>query len=70
MKIGILSDTHNNTDKILKAIEYFQSPAGKFCFACRRFSFVSSAKHFEKLKRRLWQFFGNNDFETCDLCKN
>ncbi|MEA5000965.1 MAG: metallophosphoesterase [Endomicrobiaceae bacterium] len=69
MKIGILSDTHNNTDKILKAIEFFNLRQVNFVLHAGDFSFVSSAKHFEKLKAPFMAVFGNNDFETCDLAR-
>lgn len=69
MKIGILSDTHNNTDKIIKAVNFFNLRHVDFVLHAGDFSFVSSAKHFENLKAPFIAVFGNNDFETYDLAK-
>ncbi|MFA7073660.1 MAG: metallophosphoesterase [Endomicrobiaceae bacterium] len=69
MKIGILSDTHNNTDKIIKAIDFFNLRHVDFVLHAGDFSFVSSAKHFENLKAPFIAVFGNNDFEVYDLTK-
>ena len=69
MKIGILSDTHNNTDKIIKAVEFFNLRQVELVLHAGDFSFISSAKLFSKLKMPMIAVFGNNDLDTFDLEK-
>ena len=69
MKIGILSDTHNNIDKITKAIDFFNLRQVNFVLHAGDFSFVSSAKLFSNLGIPFIAVFGNNDFEVYDLKK-
>lgn len=69
MKIGILSDTHNDTGKIIKAIEFFNLRQVELVLHAGDFSFVSSAKLFSKLKMPMIAVFGNNDVDTYDLQK-
>ncbi len=69
MKIGILSDTHNNTDKILKAIAFFNLRQTEFVLHAGDFSYPSSAQHFFKLKCPFIAVFGNNDFDVYGLKK-
>ena len=63
MKIGILSDTHNNVDKICKAINFFNLQHVEFVLHAGDFSFPESAKYFSKLKVPFLAIFGNNDFD-------
>ena len=63
MKIGILSDTHNNIDKIFKAVEFFNLRQVEFVLHAGDFSFPESAKQFSKLKMPFLAIFGNNDFD-------
>jgi len=69
MKIGILSDTHNNIDKICKAINFFNLQQVEFVLHAGDFSFPESAKHFSKLKVPFLAIFGNNDFDSYGLTK-
>ena len=69
MKIGILSDTHNNIDKILKAIEFFNLRQTEFVLHAGDFSYPQSAKYFEKLKCPFLAVFGNNDFAVYEFKK-
>lgn len=69
MKIGILSDTHNNIDKICKAINFFNLQHVEFVLHAGDFSFPQSAGYFSKLKAPLLAIFGNNDFDYYGLSK-
>lgn len=69
MKIGILSDTHNNIDKICKAIKFFNLRQIEFVLHAGDFSFPKSAKYFSKLKVPFLAIFGNNDFDNYELTK-
>lgn len=69
MKIGILSDTHNNADKIIKAVEFFNLRQTELVLHAGDFSFASSAKLFSKLTMPMIAVFGNNDLDTYDLEK-
>ena len=67
MKIGILSDTHNNIDKINKAVEFFNLRQVEFVLHAGDFSFPESARYFSKLKVPFLAIFGNNDFDYYGL---
>ena len=69
MNIGILSDTHNNTANIKKAVEFFNLRQVDMVCHAGDFSTVTSARYFSKLKMPLIAVFGNNDFNTYDLQK-
>lgn len=69
MKIGILSDTHNNTEKICKAIDFFNLRQIEFVLHAGDFSYPASAQCFLKLKCPFVAVFGNNDFDTYGLIK-
>ncbi len=69
MKVGILSDTHNNIDKILKAIKFFNLRQTEFVLHAGDFSYPQAAKYFEKLNCPFMAVFGNNDFAVYELKK-
>ena len=69
MKIGILSDTHNNADKIRKSIDFFNLRQAEFVLHAGDFSYPVSAQYFLKLKCPFIAVFGNNDFDTYGLKK-
>ena len=69
MKIGILSDTHNNRDKICKSIDFFNLRQTEFVLHAGDFSYPVSAQYFFKLKCPFIAVFGNNDFDTYGLKK-
>ena len=69
MIIGIISDTHNNTDKIIKAIDFFNLRQAEIVLHAGDFSMPNSAKHFSKLKGSFISVFGNNDFQEYDLTR-
>jgi putative phosphoesterase len=67
MIIGVLSDTHNDTDGINKAIELFNLRNVDVVVHCGDFSLVRSAKCFQNLKCNMIAVFGNNDFDRAGL---
>ena len=69
MIIGIISDTHNNTDKIIKSVEFFNLRQAEIVLHAGDFSTPDSAKHFSKLSGSFISVFGNNDFQEYDLTK-
>ncbi|MBQ3834578.1 MAG: metallophosphoesterase [Elusimicrobia bacterium] len=69
MRIGILSDTHNNTGKILKAIEFFNLRQAEFVLHAGDFSYPEVAKYFEMLQCPFMAVFGNNDFDVYEFQK-
>ena len=69
MKLGILSDTHNNTTNVKKAIEFFNLRHVDMVCHAGDFSSVETAQLFAKLKMPFISVFGNNDFYTYDLTK-
>lgn len=69
MRIGILSDTHNNIDKILKAIKFFNLRHTEFVLHAGDFSCTQSAKYFEMLNCPFLAVFGNNDFSVYEFKK-
>lgn len=69
MKIGILSDTHNNIDKISKAINFFNLQQVEIVLHAGDFSSPTSAKYFSNLNSSFISIFGNNDFQEYDLTK-
>ena len=69
MKIGILSDTHNNIANTKKAIELFNLRHVDMVCHAGDFSSVATAQLFAKLKIPFVAVFGNNDFNTYDLIK-
>ncbi len=69
MIIGILSDTHNNTDKIIRAVDFFNLRQAEIVLHAGDFSMPSSAKYFSKLKGSFISVFGNNDFQEHDLSR-
>lgn len=69
MIIGIVSDTHNNTDKVLKAVDFFNLRQAEIVLHAGDFSTPSCAKLFSKLNGSFISVFGNNDFQEYDLNK-
>ena len=69
MIVGIVSDTHNNTDKIIKAVNFFNLRQAEVVLHAGDFSSVNSAKYFENLKCSFISVFGNNDFQEYDLIR-
>jgi len=67
MKIGIISDTHDNLDKINKAVSILNSKKVEFVVHCGDFVAPFSVKPLFKLKCDWLGVFGNNDGEKKGL---
>jgi putative phosphoesterase len=61
MKIGIISDTHENMPKIRKAVELFNREKVGVVLHAGDFISPITAREFSALKSRLIGVFGNND---------
>jgi len=62
MKIGIISDTHDNVGNILKAVKVFQAKGVEFVVHCGDVVSPASAKFFNGVKIKLVK--GNCDGDT------
>ncbi|MDR2708471.1 MAG: YfcE family phosphodiesterase, partial [Elusimicrobiota bacterium] len=67
MLIGILSDSHNDSLAIDKAIDFFNLRGVSLVLHCGDFSLTRNAKQFEKLKCGFIAVFGNNDFDRVGM---
>ena len=63
MKIGVISDTHDNLPKIEKAVNLFNRKEVKLVLHAGDFISPFTANELEKLNCRLVGVFGNNDGE-------
>lgn len=61
MKIGVLSDTHDQGDLIRKAVEHFNSAQVEWVFHCGDWVSPFILYFFQGLKAPLRGVFGNND---------
>ncbi len=61
MKIGILSDTHDNLPKIKKAVEIFNQEKVELVLHAGDFTSPFTSKEFKNLNSPLKGVFGNND---------
>lgn len=70
MKIGIISDTHDDVTSTKKAIEHFENENVKFVIHCGDYVFPPIVKEFEKMIKKGIGFagvLGNNDGERTGL---
>jgi len=67
MKIGILTDTHENMNKIRKAVEIFNSAKVDMVLHCGDIISPITTKEFKDLKAPMHLVFGNNDGERVFL---
>jgi len=67
MKIGILSDSHDNLPKILQAVERFNQLGAEFVIHCGDFIAPFSLKPLQNLKCDYVGVYGNNDGEKMGL---
>lgn len=69
MKLGIISDTHDNMPRIAQAVELFNR--GKIDLVLHAGDFISpfTANEFKKLKGKPIGVFGNNDGDKLYLLK-
>ncbi len=66
MKIGIISDSHDNVWALRKAIEFLNEKCD-LVIHCGDLCSPFSAKELLKLKKPLYFVFGNNDAEKCKI---
>jgi len=67
MKIGIISDTHDNTENIEKAINIFNKKKAGLVIHCGDWTSVSVLKSFSKLNSNIRGVFGNCDHNKQDF---
>ena len=73
MKIGIISDTHDDIANTRKAIEIFEKNKVNLVIHCGDYVFPPLVKEFERLTKRGIEFvgvLGNNDGEIGGLMEN
>ena len=63
MKIGILSDSHDNMNAIKRSVEFFNSENVAHVLHAGDIISPFTMNEFSKLKMPLWAVFGNNDGE-------
>lgn len=72
MKIGIISDTHDDITNTKKAVEIFEKNKVKLVIHCGDYVFPPLVKEFERLTKQGIEFvgvLGNNDGEITGLMK-
>lgn len=69
MKIGVISDTHDNLPKIARAVELFNGEKVDLVLHAGDFVSPFTAKEFSKLRAKLIGVFGNNDGDKPYLLK-
>jgi len=70
MKIGIISDTHDDIENVQRAIEIFNAEGVDYVIHAGDYVFPGVVKEFEKLNAKLIGVLGNNDGENVHLLKN
>src|SRR6476646_9627237 len=70
MKIGIISDTHDDVGNVKKAIEMFNVERVQYVIHVGDYICPGIVKEFEKLNSKLIGVLGNNDGEKVHLLKN
>ncbi|HIE33704.1 MAG TPA: metallophosphoesterase [Candidatus Altiarchaeales archaeon] len=67
--IGIIADTHDNIDAIVKSVEFFNSKGVSIVLHAGDIISPFAAEEFGKLNSKLLAVFGNNDGEKDGLRK-
>jgi len=67
MRIGVISDTHDNIPKIERAVELFNGEGVEMVLHAGDFISPFTAAPFERLRCKLLGVFGNNDGEKFGL---
>lgn len=67
MKIGVISDTHDNVPKIEAAIRYFNRIGVEAVLHCGDFVAPFALVPFKELRPKLYLVYGNNDGEKKGL---
>lgn len=69
MKLGVISDTHDNMPKIAQAVELFNRERVDLVLHAGDFISPITANEFNKLQAKLVGVFGNNDGDKLYLLK-
>jgi putative phosphoesterase len=70
MKVGIISDTHDDIENVQRAIEIFNAERIEYVIHAGDYVLPGIIKEFEKLNAKLIGVLGNNDGEKVHLLKN
>jgi uncharacterized protein len=70
MKIGIISDTHDDIENVQKAIEIFNAEEVDYVIHVGDYIFPGIVLEFKELNAKLIGVLGNNDGERIHLLKN
>ena len=70
MKIGIISDTHDDIENVSEAIQIFNQNKVKYVIHAGDYIFPGIIKEFSKLNAKLIGVFGNNDGERNGILKS
>ena len=70
MRIGIISDTHDDIENVQKAIEIFNTEKVQYVIHAGDYIFPGIIVEFKKLNAKLIGVLGNNDGERVHLLKN
>lgn len=70
MKIGIISDTHDDIENVQRAIKVFNTEKVQYVIHAGDYIFPGIVIEFKKLDAKLIGVFGNNDGERVHLLKN
>jgi len=70
MKIGIISDTHDDIENVQRAIDIFNADGVHYVIHAGDYVFPGIITEFSKLNARLVGVLGNNDGERVHLLKN
>ena len=70
MRIGIISDTHDDIENVRRAIEIFNAEKVEYVIHAGDYVFPGVILEFKKLNGKLIGVLGNNDGEKVHLLKN
>jgi putative phosphoesterase len=70
LRIGIISDTHDDVENVQSAIELFNTEKVKYVIHAGDYIFPGIVLEFKKLNAKLIGVLGNNDGERVHLLKN
>src|SRR5437764_8089311 len=70
MKVGIISDTHDDIENVQRAIEIFNAEGIEYVIHAGDYILPGIVKEFEKLNSKLIGVLGNNDGEKVHILKN
>jgi len=70
MKIGIISDTHDDVSNLKIAVSVFNERKVRYVFHAGDYVFPGIVKEFKNFNGKLMGVLGNNDGEKIGLLKN